>query len=161
VQFDYDVGSVKLRHRTSQSGQDDLEIAISCGELDWQLSSIEQICNSSLHPFSTVEDLYIEHLYGQLQPVQARIDAIENTLWLQLLLPFTAVENLYLYKEFAPGIAVTLREVVGGRITEVLPSLRNIFVEELEASGPVPENIGRFVAARQPSGHTIAISVWG
>jgi hypothetical protein len=69
------------------------------------------------------------------------------------------VENLYLSKQFAPGIATTLREL-GGGITEVLPSLRNIFVEELDASGPVPENIGRFVAARQPSGHTIAISAW-
>jgi hypothetical protein len=29
----------------------------------------------------------------------------DNTLWLQLLLPFTAVKNLYLFKKFAPGIA--------------------------------------------------------
>jgi hypothetical protein len=79
---------------------------------------------------------------------------------LDLLLPFTAVKNLYLSKEFAPGIAAALQELVGGRITEVLPSLQNIFVEGLEPSGPFQENIGQFVAARQLSGHPIAISVW-
>jgi hypothetical protein len=34
-------------------------------ETDWQLSSIKQVCNSSLHPLSTVEDLYIKHRYSQ------------------------------------------------------------------------------------------------
>ena len=43
-----------------------LEIAISCREPDWQLSSIEQVCKSSLQPLSTVEDLYIEHRYSQV-----------------------------------------------------------------------------------------------
>ncbi|SRR5713101_4798067 len=87
-------------------------------------------------------------------------DAIENTLWLQLFLPFTAVKNLYLSEEFAPGIAAALQELVGSRITEVLPSVQNIFVEALESLGPLQENIGRFVAARQLSDRPIAISVW-
>ncbi|KAF8495477.1 hypothetical protein F5888DRAFT_1635540 [Russula emetica] len=104
-----------------------------------------------------VEDLYIDHGYSQLV---WKNDAIENTLWLQLLLPFTAVKKLYLSEGFAPGIAATLQELVGGRITEVLPSLQNIFVEKFEPSGPLQENIGQFVAARQLSGHPIAISDW-
>jgi len=120
-------------------------IRISCRETDWQLSSIEQVCNSSLHPLSTVEGLYIDHQYQQLV---WKSDAIEDTLWLELLRPFTAVKNLYLSNEFAPGIAAGLQEPVGGRITEVLPSLQNIFVEGLEPSGPFQENIGKFVAAR-------------
>jgi hypothetical protein len=134
-----------------------LEIAISCSEPDWQLSSIEQICNSSLYPLSTVEDLYIEHEYSELV---WKDDAIESTLWLQLLFPFTVVKNLYLSKDFAPGIAAALQELVGDGITEVLPGLQNIFVEGLEPSGPFQENIGQFVAGRQLSEHPIAISVW-
>jgi hypothetical protein len=134
-----------------------LMIAISCREPDWQLSSIEQVCNSSLRPLSTVEDLYIEHQYPLLG---WKNDAIENTLWLQLLLPFTAVKNLYLSKQFAPGIAGALQELVGGRTTEVLPSLQKIFVEGLEPSGPFQKSIGQFVAVRQLSDHTITISVW-
>jgi hypothetical protein len=108
-----------------------------------------------LRPFSTVGDLYIEHRYSHLV---WKNDAIENTLWLQLLLPFTAVKNLYLSKEFAPGIADALQELVGGRIIEVLPSLQNIFVKGLEPLGPFQENIEQFVAARQLSNHPIAIS---
>jgi hypothetical protein len=134
-----------------------LTIAISCREPDWQLSSIEQVCNSSLHPLSTVEDLNIEHRYWQLG---WKDDAIDNTLWLQLLLPFTAVKNIHLSKEFGPGIAAALQELVGGRITEVLPSLQNIFVEGLEPSGPFQKSIGQFVAARQLSDHPVTISVW-
>jgi hypothetical protein len=157
VQFDDSTASVKLRYRSSMSGFYDLLINISCREPDWQLSSIEQVCNSSLHPLSTVEDLYIEHEYSQLV---WKNDAIENTLWLQLLLPFTVVKNLYLSKEFAPGIAITLQELVGDRITEVLPNLQNIFVEGLESSGPLQENIGQFVTARQLSGHPVTVSDW-
>ena len=134
-----------------------LQIAISCREPDWQLSSIEQVCNSSLHPLSTVEDLYIDHGYQQLV---WKDDAIENTLRLQLFLPFTAVKNLYLSKEFAPGVAAALQELVGGRIANVLPSLQNIFVWGLEPSGPFQKSIGQFVAARQLSGHPITISDW-
>ncbi len=47
-------------------GSGALEINISCIEPDWQLSSVAQVCNSSLPPLSTTEDLYIEHRYSQL-----------------------------------------------------------------------------------------------
>jgi hypothetical protein len=42
----------------------------------------------------------------------------------------------------------------------VLPNLENIFVERLEPSGPLQENLGQFVAARQLSRHPVAISDW-
>jgi hypothetical protein len=134
----------------------DLRVRISCREPGWQLSSIEQVCNS-LHALSTVEDLYIKHEYEQLV---WKDDTIENTLWLQLFLPFTAVKNLYLSEEFATGIAAALQQLVGGGITGVLPSLQNIFVKGLEPSGPFEKDIEQFVAARQLSNHTITISDW-
>jgi hypothetical protein len=154
VQFNDNCARVGLR-----PGLRTLEIAISCGEPDWQFSSIEQVCNSSLHSLSRAEDLYIKHRYQQLV---WKDDTVENAQWLQLLLPFTVVENLYLSKEFAPSIAAVLQELVGNRITEVLPSLRNIFVEVgvLEPSGPFQENISQFVGARQLSDHPIAIIGW-
>ena len=37
----------------------------------------------------------------------------------------------YLSDKFAPGITAALQELIGGKIAEVLPSLQNIFVEEL------------------------------
>jgi len=146
VKFDDSTASVRLPFYSG--------IEISCREPDWQLSSVAQVCNSCLPPLSMIEDLYIEHEYSHLV---WKNDAIENTLWLELLLPFPAVKNLYLSQDFAPGIAAGLQEIVG---TEVLPSLKNIFVEKLEPSGPFQERIEQFVAVRELSGHSITISVW-
>ena len=163
MQFNDTTASVGLQSSLNTPEVDELLIRISCREPDWQLSSIEQVCNTSLHPPSTVEDLYIEHQYSQLV---WKDDAIENTLWLELLLPFTTVINLYISKEFTSGIAAALQELVAGRITEVLPSLQHIFVEEPRLPGPFQETLPsqealeKFVAARQVSGHSIAISDW-
>ena len=134
------------------------EVGISCRELDWQVSSLEQLCASHLPPLSTLEDLYIyERLYGRQPDWQ---DNIENTLWLDLLHRFTTVKNLYLSKEFTQRIVAALQELVGGRMTEVLPTLQNIFLEEVEPGGRVQEDIERIFAARQLSGHTLAVSHW-
>ena len=149
VQFNDSTTSVRLSSLSKY-----FAIGISCREPDWQLSSVAQVCNSCLSPLSMIEDLYIHRRYSQLV---WKNDAIENTLWLELLLPFPTVKNLCLSKDFAPGIAAALQEIVG---TEVLPSLQNIFVEELEPSGPFQENIRQFVTVRQLSGHSITISVW-
>jgi len=155
VQFDDGTASAQLRsHWTSQFGLDNLRISIPCRGPDRQLLSIEQVCNSSLHPLSAVKDLYIEHRYLEL------VWKDDATLWLELLVPFTTVINLYLSREFAPGIVAILQGLVGGRITKVLPSLQNIFVEGLERSGSFREKIGQFVAARQLSDHPISISYW-
>jgi hypothetical protein len=159
VQFNDCAASFHIRSQTSIPGVDDLQINIPCIDPDRQLSSmIEHVCNTSLHPLSTVEDLYIHHRYF-LQFWEN--DAIESTLWLQLLLPFTAVKNLYLSKEFAPGIAAALQDFGGGGIMGVLLNLQNIFVKGLEPSGPFQENIAHFVAARQLlSDHPIVIAAW-
>jgi hypothetical protein len=150
VQFGHSSASIALLARSST-----LEIELFLREPDRLFSSVTQVCNSSLHPFSTVEDLCIEHQHsGRVFPIYL----FRFTQWSQLLLPYTAVENLYVSKESAPKIAVTLQKLSG--ITEVLPNLQNIFVEGLQPSGPIRQMIGQFVAARRHSDHTIAISDW-
>ena len=156
TQFDDNIARVGLSSRTETT----LEIAILCKVPDWQLSSIEQVCNYSSPLLSKVEDLFIDHEYRQR--ARAWSDGIvENTLWLQLLRPFTAVKNLYLCELLAPGIAVALQQLVEGRITEVLPSLQTISVERFEPSGSFEEIIGQFITARQLSDRPITISYWG
>jgi hypothetical protein len=103
------------------------------------------------------EDLYI---YQTRNSKPDWKDNVEDALWLTLLDPFTAVKNLHLSKEFAPRIAPALQGLVEGIIPEVLPTLQNIYVEELESSGPIQEAIGKFIAMRQLSGHPIAVSLW-
>ena len=133
-----------------------LHMEVSCIELDWQVSSMEQVC-TSLPPLSTLEDLYIhERPYSQL----VWKDNIENTLWLELLRPFPAVKNLYLSEKFASLITPALQELTGGSMAEVLPSLQNIFLEELQPSGTVQASIQQFAATRQVTSHHIAVARW-
>jgi len=116
-----------------------------------------QFCRSPFFPLPTLETLYIG---GGRYSEEDRRYHIEDSQWLDFLEPFTAVKDLYLSKEFVPRVAPPLRRFVGGRAGEVLPRLRNIFVEKLQSSGPGYKAIGKFVAARRRSGHTIAISDW-
>ena len=153
--FGHDGARVELSSQTP--GPRELTVSIPCRELDWQISSLEQICTSCLPSLSTLEDLTIsERQHSRLYWP----DNIENTLWLELLHPFTYVENLYLSGQVVPQVVPALQEPVGGRMAEVLPTLRNIFLEGFHPSGPVQEGIGRFVATRQVSGHPIAVSRW-
>ena len=154
VRFDDRTASVKLLARSRI-----LEITIPSRESRRQLMSVPQICNSSLPPPSTVEDLYVEHQYSQLDWEE---DAPDYTFWLEIFRPFTAVKNLYLSMEFAPDIVDALQDLIGARITEVFPSLQNIFLEGLyvEPSGHLQESIWQFAGARQQSGHPLAIFDW-
>jgi hypothetical protein len=133
-----------------------LHVVIPCSEFNRQVSSLEQICTSSLPPLSTLEDLYIYENPSSHPDWQENID---NTAWLELLHPFSAVKNLYLSWRFTPLIGLALQELIGGRMTEVLPTLQNILLEGFETSGPDQEGVQEFVSARQVS-HHIAISCW-
>ena len=87
---------------------------------------------------------------------------VENTLWLDLLRPFTAVKNLYICKKSVARIAPALQELVGARTTEVLPTLKNIFLETPQPSEPLQEleGIEKFVASRQRTSHPVVVSRW-
>jgi hypothetical protein len=136
-----------------------LFVNIACWELDRQVSSLEQVCTSCL-PVSTLVDLYIDDGREGSSSRAHRQDNVENSEWLGLLRPFSAVKNLYLRERLAPRIVLALRELVGGRATEVLPTLQNIFLQGLEPSGPIQEGIGKFVAMRQTTKHPIVVSRW-
>ena len=158
VIFGDDTARVKLSPVSSLTSRyKGIYVIIPCRELDWQVSSLEQLCTSSLPPLSALEVLYI-HKDPDSQPNWQ--DNIENALWLELLNPFPAVKNLYLCEEIAPRIMPALLELVGRRTTEVLPALQNIFLEKLRPSGPVQEGIRQFVAARQVTGHPTAVFRW-
>ena len=48
-------------------------------------------------------------------------------------------------KEFTPGIAAALQELVGSRITEVLPNLQTIIVDVIRPWELFKDNIGQFI----------------
>jgi hypothetical protein len=159
VTFDNHAARVRLSSQTSDYRG--VVVDILCSGLDWQVSSLEQVCTSSLRPLSTLEDLYIYNLIPPWQDnIRSMQDNIENTLWLELLHSFTSVKNLYLCEERARSIEPALQELVGARTTEVLPTLQNIFLEGLQPSGPTQEGIRQFVIMRQLISHPIAVSCW-
>ncbi len=132
-------------------------MGIRCRASEWQLSSLEQVCTPSLPPVSTLEDLYISEIrdWGRHW-----LDDVENTLWLDLLRSFVAVKNLYLSGECISRIAPALQELVGGRTTEVLPTLENIFLEGFQTYGLLHGDIEKFVATRQLTSHPVTVSGW-
>ena len=128
-------------------------LRISCRVLDWQLSSLAQVCTSSFPSIRMVEYLYI---YGPRNLPSQWQDDIENKQWLEIFHPFTGVKHLYVCKEFAQCITLSLQELVREGKTEVLPALENLLLEELQPSGPVQEAIEQFIAARQ----RVTVSLW-
>jgi hypothetical protein len=146
--------------RSQIDGDVELNMSILCKGLDWQLSSLEQVCTSCL-PLKFLSTL--KHLYIFEHPIPlSDWKDIENRVWLELLHRFTAVKNLYISQKIALRIGPALQELVKGRATEVLPTLENIFLEGL---GPtysvrVQEGIGQFVAARHVSSHPVTVSDW-
>ena len=130
-------------------------LRISCTKLDWQLSSLAQVVTSVFASVYKVEHLYIHG--PRYMPAQWQ-DDIENMQWLEILHPFVAVKGLYVSKEFGQCIAPALQELVGERVTDLLPALESLGLQELQPSGAVWKAIGHFVGARQLLGYPVAVS---
>ena len=122
--------------RTSEKVFGQFRFAISCRQSDWQLSSLAQVCSSSFPQalISVVESLVILEGGAHWQDDSD----IESSQWLDLLHPFAAVKDFYIYPEFVPRIAPALQELVGESVTEVLLALRALYVREPQ-SGPLRE----------------------
>jgi len=135
-----------------------LVFQINCGELDWQLLSLSRACNSSFPLISALEVLEISE--SDDLPISHWEHDGENVQWLGLLDPFTAVKDLYLTDEIARRVHNALQELSGERAIEVLPALRNIFVDAPGSLEHTQEAIRPFLSARQLSGHPVAIEHW-
>jgi hypothetical protein len=122
-------------------------------ESDGLLSSLAQICTSFIPPISIVEHLYI---YG----LPEWRDNAEELQWLDIFHPFKAAKNLYVTQRFARFIALALQDLVGERVTCVLPALESIFLEGFYPLGPIGLSIRPFFVARQLIGHPVAVSRW-
>ena len=139
-----------------QTSNRSLKLGVSYKQSDLQLLPLAQVCSSSFPQgfISAVEHLDIIW-DGRWGP--QGLNVIENNQWLELLHPFTGVKSLYISEEAVPRIAPALQELVGERVTEVLPALETLSLYET-TSGPVQEGIAEFVSARQLAGHSTTIS---
>lgn len=149
---------VKLLSQPGTADRTILVMGVSCGVSDWQLSSLAQVCGSCSSYLSTVEHLDIcEDQYSRPHWQ----DDIESAQWIELLHPFAAVKNLFFSVELALRVTPPLVEFTEERVTEVLPALRDLFVEGLQSTGHIQEALGKFTTSRQISGFPVAVHHWG
>jgi hypothetical protein len=139
---------------------EDIKLGVSCKHPDLQLLSVTQLYTQSFPQafISTVEHLYIDESLRLPRPCWE--NNIQKSEWLRLLRPFTAVKDLYLCEKVVPLIAPALRELVGERVTEVLPALQCLLLDGLHTSGPVLGAISPFITARQLSTRPVVASYW-
>ena len=149
VNFDQCVVQVESLLST-KAFDDKSALTILHRESDGLFLSLAQVFTSFIPSIYMVERLY---LYGRPQWQ----DDAEGIQWLEFFRPFTAVKNLHISQYFARFFALALQDLVGERAGDVLPALESILLEDPD---PVEAAIGPFVAARQLSGHPVAVSRW-
>jgi hypothetical protein len=145
---------VAFSSRTRSSINEVLKFKIPCFWEDWQVSSVAQICNQLSFVLSSIEELYIEGfgINGSLSGAN-----MDETQWLELFQPFTAVQTLRVSDNIQSRVLSTLRGLSGELATQVLPAL-----EELQLGGYYHTfDNWPFIIARQHSDHPVAVRQLG
>ena len=143
-----------------------MKLEFSCEESEdpeQYLSWVAGLCSSSLPRslISVVEHLYIKTREEWRLDWELLDDETENDQWLELLRPFTSVKCLYITGGFEHLIARAMEELIGERVTEVLPALQTVCLHsDVYDEERFEKAFGPFVATRQLSGHPIAVSLW-
>ena len=114
-----------------------------------QDSQTKLVCRDLSPLFSRVDclGLYV----SQYMPVQ------ESIPWLDIFRPFIAVQTLRVTEGRWQSVAPVLRELTGERVMEVLPGLRTLVFGEFQPCASIMGALEPFIAARQLSGHPVAI----
>jgi len=131
-----------------------LYFEILCDPSESQPSSLARACNLLLPTLPSLEHLGIYE--SGVLPLQWQHE-VELTQWMEFLRPFITVKDLVLDEQAVLSVSSALQELVGERVTEILPALQNIFLEGFQSSSPVPEGIAKFIAARELSGRPVIV----
>ncbi|KAI0287461.1 hypothetical protein BC826DRAFT_47585 [Russula brevipes] len=87
-------------------------------------------------------------------PFASLVDGEESMQFSAIFRSFPAIRRLHVAQRFVEPV---LQELTGTKATEVLPELRDLFLEGIQSSPSVQEVIQPFIAARQLSGHPVAV----
>ena len=137
-----------------------VELQTSCDAQDWRFSSLARVCKSRLPPRTLLTSERLEIFTHPLSWHWQ--DDVQNTQWQERLRAFTSVKDLVLFENLIEMIAPALQERSGDPegVTDILPTLQNLFFRAPWPSKPIREIIKRFVAARQLSGRPIILHYW-
>ncbi len=134
-----------------------------CEDSVWLIGSLVRAHRPFPPPLADSERFDVYELDDRQSPLWA--DSTGSAQWLELLRFFDTVENLHLSEGLALCLAPALQELtttIGeGVVTEVLPALQTVFIERFQPSesGPIQVAIGKFVTAREFSGHPVTCVV--
>jgi hypothetical protein len=135
-------------------------LKISSEKLDWQLSSLAQICSqfSSTGALANVEQLYLDGVDDSQPDCDDQNHQIDSAQWLELFRPFTVVNTLRMSPALEPLILPALNKLAGESAAELLPVLQTILGQY--PFGHAQESMEAFVAARKLSGLPVVVRPW-
>jgi hypothetical protein len=149
---------ITLSSRDETAYRSTLIFSIKYGDSVWQLFSVTK-CSSPFFPDIESPNRFDSGLFdNRLKP--RWVDDMANAKWVELLRYFPAVEDLYLSEGLSLCLAPTMREFAERGVTDALPALKNLFLEDLEPSGPVWQPLLRFAAMKHLSGHPVRVQGW-
>ena len=138
---------------TSSSIFKPLRLRISCTQLDWQLSSLVQVCDN-FSPFLS----RVQYLGINTTKSPSRQNDVDSEQWPELLRPFGGAKDLSVAGELAADILGALRPADEGGTTDttLLPSLHNLRVRTPKLiDGPFRDAALSFITSRQLSGRPV------
>ncbi|KAH8984740.1 hypothetical protein EDB92DRAFT_1468393 [Lactarius akahatsu] len=139
---------------TSSGTSTPLRLQISCKQLDWQLSSMAQVCDQ-FSPFLS----HVNHLRINSTRSSSEQDDADGGQWLELIRAFGGATDFPIAGELTIAILCALGLVEDGN-TIVLPSLRHLRIENPTAMNePSWDGLLSFIALRLRSGHPVQVNV--
>ncbi|KAH9971514.1 hypothetical protein BGW80DRAFT_1320619 [Lactifluus volemus] len=136
-----------------------LTFKISCRGVDWQVSSLTQLCNQLSESFvmSSIEILTINAIQVISPLTLEDEDVMDATQWLELFHPFTAVHTLSISQAMVSHVVSALRGLGEESSMEVLPALDSLYLEKYRESGSEQPDIEPFIIARHRCNYPVNI----
>ena len=145
--------AISISIEDSNTSTTPLRLQISCRQLDWQLSSMAQVCDQ-LSPFLSG----VNHWAFNSDDFPSGQDGVDGGQWQQLIRSFGGITALWITGELTTDILCALRpaDERGTTNTAVLPALRNIRVRKpLTLDSPFWDTAQSLVTSRGLSHHPV------
>ena len=122
-------------------------LAIYCEALDWQISQITHVLGW-ISPI--LSDMV--HFAIIFMPFNSEAHTIDDIEWLQLLHLFSSLQTLFVSRDIAGDVSRALEEIAGAMVTEVLPALDLLCLQDQPVS-----SVDKFIAIRRDLGHPVTV----
>jgi hypothetical protein len=143
-----DLLHISLSLQAGATGSRTLLMSVKCRHSVWRLQSLthtyERPLLTNFDPLKRSWPHWRHHM--------------SNSNRIHLLRLFPALETMRISQDLALCLGMALKGLGGEQATEILPALQYLFIDGL--GPPVDEGVGKFVAARQLSGHPIVVQCW-